>query len=78
MAREFSFKATLHFTLASHAELTSLRDQAISFCAANGGKFDLITSEDDDNTNIPYYARLVLDLPADDRSDMIDQMRVAI
>jgi len=73
MARQLTFRATLHFTLDSHAELTSLRSSAISFCSTYSGSYDLTTNEDDDNLT-PYYAKLVLHIPVASRAQAATRM----
>ena len=73
MARELTFEAILHFTFDNHAELTSMRSAAASFASAQGGKYDIITNEDDDST-IPYYGKLVLDIPVSSRVNAATMM----
>lgn len=73
MAREYTFRAVLNFSFSSHAELTSMRFTALTFAANNGGSADILTNEDSDN-EIPYYGRLILELPVTSRTEASSKM----
>jgi hypothetical protein len=75
MAREYEFKAILHFSFTDHAEYTSFRTTVQNFAAANGGEVDLITREDEDE-EIPYWGKMDLVLPVTGRSDAASKMDI--
>ena len=58
MARQFQLRAILNFNFVDHAEMTATRTKAINFAAANNGEYDLLTNEDPENVNMPYYGKL--------------------
>lgn len=75
MAREYEFKAVLHFSFANHAEHTSMRGAAQSFASSNSGTAEIITHEDPDpDAEIPYYGKLTLVIPVASRAEAATMM----
>jgi hypothetical protein len=73
MAREYEFKAILHFSFTDHAEYTSFRTTVKTFATNNNGNVNIISREDDDE-DIPYWGKMDMTLPVDDRADAADKM----
>jgi hypothetical protein len=68
MAREYTFRAVMTFDFASHAELTSMRTTAQTFATAQGGSARIQTNEDEDN-DVDYWGKLILDIPVTNRAN---------
>lgn len=70
MSRLYHLRAILNFSIASEAEFTNLRTKANNFKNTHSGKCKILSNEDDDNTECPWYCQLTFNFDKDTAAEI--------